>query len=778
MELVEGQPVRQLCEKPLPIEQAVRIGQQIARALAAAHAKGIVHRDIKPENIILRQDGCVKVLDFGLARRVSNAPAHSDASVAGGTLRYMSPEQTRGEPATSASDVFSLGLVLHELINGRHAFPEDTPVETAHAILTKNPSGEMPHNVPEELRWLIRSMLAKAGSERPIAAQVAGQLDGILAILQEPPAARRRGWWIVTLAAVLAVAGVITWLAKSKGDTGDLSDLSIKPLTSQPGWELGPALSPNGDAIAFTWTPTLDGPRQIYVKRDKDSEPKKLAGVQPGQIGYMVWSPDGKRIAFKRGFDRDGAIYWIDSEGGEEQKVLDLANGDLSSAIDWSPDGRLLAFSDLPPGAAAGLVIYLYDIQTGEKRKVTSPPSGIWGDWNPKFSPDGKTIAFKRVTGFWVDDIDLVPTNGGPVQPFTALRHGIWGHTWMPDGRSLLLSCQRSGTVFGIWRFPLRDPARPQRVEQGGLDAITPTTGRRTNRIAWVNQLWDLNVYRIAANGAGRPERVIASTQRDYDPVYAPDGRIAWISDRSGSREVWIAKEDGSEQEQVTHLNGPPVDNLQWSFDGRYLAFDSRPHGYSDIFVLECPPGALRCGEAKAMNVSPAESPGWSADSRSLYFNSDHSGQWQIWKLPLSGGRPVQVAHAAGYQPRESPDGKWIYFSDHRNNSVISRVPGSKAEGQPAGPVPVIGREYKPQYGGWAVTGDELVYVGRPDGTRPAAIRAYNVNTGKVRSILDLTEVFLDRGDISVSVSKDGKSTLYTQLDRSGSNVIVAEKSR
>jgi len=672
--------------------------------------------------------------------------------------------------------------VLHELVTGRHAFPEETPLETAHAILTKDPSGELPHDVPEELRRLIRSMLAKVASERPSAAQVAEQLDGIFAIIQEPLAegrrarAGRRGWWALTLA-TLATAGVIVWFAKGKGDAGDLADLTIKPLTSQPGWELGPALSPNGDAIAFTWTPTLDGPRQIYVKRDKDTEPKKLAGAQPGSIGYMVWSPDGKRIAFKRRFDRDGALYWIESSGGEEQKILDLANADLSSAIDWSPDGRLLAFSDLPPGATTGMVIYLYDIQTGEKRKVTSPPLGIWGDWNPKFSPDGKMIAFKRVTGFWVDDIYLVPARGGSVQQFTASRHGIWGHTWMPDGQSLLLSCQRSGTVFGIWRFPLKDPRRPQRIAQGGVDTITPTTGRRTTRIAWVNQLWDLNVYRVAATGAGKPERLIASTQRDYNPVYAPDGRIAWISDRSGSREIWIAKEDGSEQVQVTHLNGPPIDNLQWSFDGRYLAFDSRPRGYSDIFVLECPPGALRCDEPTAMNVSPAESPGWSADSRAIYFSSDRSGQWQIWKAAVSGGTPVRVTHAAGYLPRESPDGKWLYFSDHRDNSVISRIPGSEAGGEADGRVPVVGRENRAQYGGWTVTGDDVVFIARPDGTRPAAIRAYNVDTGKVRSILDLTEVFLDRGDISVSVSKDGKSILYTQLDRSGSNVIVAEKS-
>ena len=183
------------------------------------------------------------------------------------------PRQTRGEPATSASDVFSLGLVLHEVLTGQHAFLEDTPLETAHAIMTKELSGELPSDVPAQLRHLIRSMLAKVAADRPTAAQVAAQLEEALAIRKAHTArAGRRRWWILALT-MLAVAGGSVWFAKGKPDAGGLTDLTMKPLTSQPGWEWAPALSPNGDAIAFTWTATLDGLRQLYVKRDKDAEP-------------------------------------------------------------------------------------------------------------------------------------------------------------------------------------------------------------------------------------------------------------------------------------------------------------------------------------------------------------------------------------------------------------------------------------------------------------------------------------------------------------------------
>jgi eukaryotic-like serine/threonine-protein kinase len=783
MELVDGQSLRQACQARLPVEKAIDIGRQIAQALAAAHAEGIIHQDIKPENIILRYDGCIKVLDFGLARPPGSLP-HTTATFQAGTLRYMSPEQMRSETLTCESDVFSFGLVLHELLTGQHAFPEKTPLETAHAILVKEPSSELPREFPGELNRLLRAMLSKVVVDRPSAEAVASQLDKMLTRLKEPQAEASRSrlfgkrLWVVSVLALIVVATAVLWLTKERRNIAELADVTMKPLTSQAGWELAPALSADGQAIAFTWSAKLDGQRQIYVKRDKDTDPKQLtASSTAGQIGYLAWSPDATRIAFKRRIlEPGGGIYWIDTSSGEEHKVVDLTNADLSSSVDWSPDGTLLAFSDAVPGSFRPLAIYLYNLQTGEKRKLTSPASDVWGDWNPKFAPDGRTIVFKRSIGFWLDDLYLVPTGGGETKQFTANRRAIWGHSWTPDGKSLVLSCQTTGTVFGIWRFPLDAPTRPERVAQGGGDTITPTTSRRSGRMAWVNQVWDLNIYRVAAKGNGRPERIIASTQRDSTPASAPDGRIAWISDRSGSREVWLAREDGAGQTQVTHLNGPPIDHLMWSFDGRHLAFDSRPKGYPDIYVLECPPGSLQCGEPKAMGVYPATNPGWSANSRTFYFASNRSGRWLIWKRALSGGPVLQVTQSEGIWARESPDGKWLYFSSRPNESEISRMPGSNGTGEPARGVPVIDLSSKAQSEGWALTENELVFIARPDGARPAAIRAYNLTTGKIRPILDLAEVFLDRGDISLSVSKDGESILYAQLDRSGSNIVLAEK--
>ena len=435
MELVEGNSLGQLRGTPLPIAELLAIGLQIAEALAAAHARGIIHGDIKPENILLRQDRYVKVLDFGLARTVTAEATALSECPALGTLRYMSPEQAQEDPLTPASDVFSFGLVLYELATGRHAFPGRSPAETAHAIRLENPlpPSAVNHSIPPSLDSLILAMLAKDAGARPSADEVKRKLREVLLLSERPTAAisyareaARGRFWLASLIFSFIVLGAIGWFVYIRRTTPEFPELKIQPLTSQAGWEGSPALSPDGQSIAFTWTEKLDRPKQIYVKQLNDSEPVKLTDSESeGRIGSLVWSPDGSRIAFKREYRHSGSIFAIPSSGGHEKKLLDVENPHSGLAIDWSPDGAQLAFSEKMPGLDH-VAIYLFNIGTGEKRKLTSPPVEDTGDYDPKFSPDGRTVAFKRVTGFWADDLYVVPTTGGTVRRVTAERRGIW----------------------------------------------------------------------------------------------------------------------------------------------------------------------------------------------------------------------------------------------------------------------------------------------------------------------------------------------------------------
>jgi Tol biopolymer transport system component len=275
-------------------------------------------------------------------------------------------------------------------------------------------------------------------------------------------------------------------------------------------------------------------------------------------IGALAWSPEKSKLAFKTQEGLAGEIWVIPSSGGDPVKVTNLENADLSSSIDWSPDGSRLVFSDCWPNCDH-LAIFSLDLRSSDRQRLTEPPLSDWGDWDPRYSPDGTQIAFKRVSGFWRDTLCLMPATGGSVRAITGGSKSIWGHAWAPGGDALIVSTQGSSSIHGIWRYLLQSGSKPQRISEGGVDSITPTAARLTNRLAWVDQTDDTNIYRMSVKGNAAPQRLISSARKDQSASYAPDGRIAFASDRSGNWEIWIASADGTHQVQVTSFSGSVV---------------------------------------------------------------------------------------------------------------------------------------------------------------------------------------------------------------------------
>jgi hypothetical protein len=215
--------------------------------------------------------------------------------------------------------------------------------------------------------------------------------------------------------------------------------------------------------------------------------------------------------------------------------------------------------------------------------------------------------------------------------------------------------------------------------------------------------------------------------------------------------------------------NGPDLANLQWSPNGHHLAFDGRVDGGAEIFSLDCASSTTQCGSPRRVISAPAEAPNWSADGEFLYFASRRTGRWEVWKQRLSGGVPTQITRNGGYAARESQDGKWLYFS---KDKTIWRIPAGNSAGQTApGEEFVVGPTDHALVTGWTLIPDEIVYIDAA--TRE--IRAYRISTKETRLILKLTEGFRVRRDIRVSVSPDLRWVLYSQLDRSGSNVMIRE---
>ena len=386
MELVEGTGLRSICAAPQPLDRVLSLGLQIARALAAAHAHGIVHRDVKPENILVREDGYVKVLDFGLARRTESEEITSAPIMSGGTLRYMSPEQARGESISPASDVFSFGLVLYELATGRHAFPSDSPVGAVCAMLTNEPLAPSEVNplVPPRLDLLILGMVARDAPVRPSAEEVAQTLNGLqvwnvsssrsmldaattiparsldkwvttsVAFANNASAEKRRLVLLGAIVAGLALLSCIWLWSKRNPARAPLEPLTsglgarTAPFVSLEGEEGYPSFSPDGLRVAFRWNGPNGDNFDIYVKPVGPGKVMRLTS-NPADDFNPVWSPDSSQIAFLRRAGTRAQVLTVPSAGGVERSIGEIADTRVSrSLLTWDPHGRSLVVSDSP----------------------------------------------------------------------------------------------------------------------------------------------------------------------------------------------------------------------------------------------------------------------------------------------------------------------------------------------------------------------------------------------------------------------------------------------
>jgi Tol biopolymer transport system component len=520
-----------------------------------------------------------------------------------------------------------------------------------------------------------------------------------------------------------------------------------------------------------------DRPTHINIALPEQQASVTMVKAVAGEnLGMPVWSPDGRRVIYKKAFPAGpGAIWSVSTEGQDNRKLKDISRADLSSGLSVSPDGNTILYSDSTLEKVQFSVRSL-NLRTMKEQTLTSPPASYWGDWDPKFSPDGGTIAFKRVKDSWQDYIYTLPASGGPARQVTHQEQiSIYGHAWMPGG-NLLLSCQLGGIVHGLWRVPVNHPGKPQPLFLAGVDAVTPAVSPDGTRIAWANRVNDRNIYSIPLRG-GKPSRIIATTVYESNPAFAPDGRLAYVSYRSGSAEIWIGAADGSNAVRVTNLKKGSISHPVWSPDGKRLVFDSPIYGNYGIVSIECPPKTTECSSPSPVSQkADAEVlPGWSADGNFIYFTAaDGNRIHQIWKRPIAGGKAIQITHSGAFGSEESRDGKWVYYTKPTptlETPTIWRSPVTGGTETDSKAELLIGPPFRPT-AQWTVAGDEVIFFDRGNGSTAPAFLAYHTVTAQVRTIVEVNE-----GHCPV-ISPDGRTLVYSALDRSGSNVVVARLSR
>ena len=698
MPCYEGETLRQRIRRgPLSLDDAVDIASQVAQGLGKAHRNGIVHRDIKPANLMITTDGVVKILDFGLAKLAGTTGTARETG--GGTLAYMSPEQTRGDDVDGRADLWSLGVVLYEMLTGVKPFRADREQAVVYAIgnTPPEPLASLRPEVPAELERIVGLLLAKDPGDRYATAEalvadlrflLSPTLTGVPAVLAAPPARRRR--WRRRAMAAAGVAGLLVLTALLVGIVRGRSDraagsgpveASFTPLTSEAGVETFPSLSPDGEF--FVYARTSRGDLDIFWQRVGGGNPQNLTGDSPWPDTQPALSPDAERIAFRS--EREGGGLFLMGATGESQRRLTSFGFNPS----WSPDGSALVFAtesiNGPGSRATDSELWRVDVASPAPRRLETRGDAV----QPSWSPGGHRIAYWSVrAGSAEREIWTLPAAGG--EPVLAVSGQgaelIWCPVWSADGRSLYFASDKSGTM-GLWRIRIdertgRTRHEPQQILAPATWSALPSLAR-DGRIAFVRQQERANLVRVGLDparlvplGAARP---VTRGSRSVSSVHVtPDGGWIVYGMALPQEDLFIARSDGSDQEQIT--NDPARDRLpRWSGSGRRAVFYSERggDGYEAWAWTRDPARAgaelERLTALPEKVLEPIESP----DGSLLVCSLDYRGPFLIdLRAPLDRRVPRPLPVSGGAVPAFavtswSPDSSRLAGFDEQGRIVV-----------------------------------------------------------------------------------------------------------
>jgi serine/threonine protein kinase len=692
MELLDGETLRaKLAGGPIPQRKAVEYALQIAQGLAAAHDRGIVHRDLKPENVFICRDGRLKILDFGLAKRVdsvspdapTSAPTgggHTDPGTVMGTVSYMSPEQVKGLAVDHRSDLFSFGAVLYEMLAGERAFKRDTAPETLTAILREEPADLSGSNrrVDPALDGLVRHCLEKSPEERFQSARdlayalstlssSASAVSGATGRVSAATPPRRSFRLAVPLAALVGVLiGALATRLLTRPH-------KVEPPTFQvltySGNDSQPTVSPDGKTIAFL--SKRDGTNRIWVKQLSGGAEAALTSGPADSVPRF--SPDGASVLFTRGDGDDSAIYRVPLVGGEPRKVTGPA-----TEADWSPDGAEIAFLRTSrAGAKVEGSVHRVAADGTNERLVARVENQMFR--GVRWSPDGRTIAVAEYagTGISAPQLVLFPVDGAPSHRLQASRAGESstqssgiGFAWNGDSRGLIQVTGSGDAVRGsrTGRVILENTANGDgRMLLSGIDLRGGVGVLGNGSLVLSMGGFRSNLKEVSLAKPGEDVRWLTRGNCiDRQPVYAPDGEwVAFTSNRSGNFDVWeVSTKTGA----VRRLTDDPAEDFDPAFsrDGKNLLFSSNRSGHFEVWIAERDGNGAR----KVTNDgADAENPSMSPDGKWIVYASGDPAKRGIWKIHPDGSGATLLAGGVFFLPEISPDGRYVSFVEAENRS-------------------------------------------------------------------------------------------------------------
>ena len=790
MEYIDGVTLRRrMSQRKLTLKEVLDVGAQVAWALEAAHREGIVHRDIKPENIMLRRDGYVKVLDFGIAKL--DAPPSmfredheaetlphldTDPRTFMGTAKYMSPEQLRQQPVDQRSDIWSLGVVLHEMVTGFTPFEARTTNETIAVVLEKR-SARLGFNdeVPEEFQQLVRKALSKKRRERY---QTVRQLSSDLRKLRrqisvEAPdkpvdqptlplgpttdnrAADRENVSVVSTIlskvrsqAIRTADYVLSEIKQHKtaatftGATVVLalllfliippsqdSHYTMTPLTNA-GKSVCAAISPDGRYVAHA--EEKDGKQELlYTLRANAGTSILVAAADVKYLG-VTFSPDNNYLYFtytQPGKSDAGTLYQLALPFSPPRKIKDA----VDSPISFSPNGDRFAFVRSNK-AKRETSLLISNADGSEERMLATWPDRNTLSVGPAWSPDGKTIV--GVAGSWANGyhstlLEVEVETGGETTIASQQWYEIFQVAWLPDKSGLIISgTEQALSPIQLWRvsYPGGESAR---MIPDTLDYESVSLSRDGKTIVSVQRHRVGEVW-VAPEPAAQGAQAIASTVgRVYGLDWTSNGKIVFSSMAGSNLNLSVIDADGSHQTQLTANAGDNYSPAA-SRDGRYIVFASNRTRNLNIWRINAEDGS----DPRQLTFSDGNSyPSISPDGQWVLYDNQNDSTFTVWKVPIDGGVPVQLTDREKYarMPVVSPDNQFFACRYYLESGAVGIAILPAQGGPPARLLPIpVSSWQKIQ---WISDGQALSYINTVNGV--SNIWSYEIDSGKQKQLSD-----------------------------------------